>query len=514
VRLDRVVSTLDAGGVASRLLGVADAEVNDLSYDSRTTGPGGLFFALRGRYDDGHRHARAAVAAGAAAVCCDHRLEVAAPQLIVPDTRAAMNVLAAPFFGDPSRRMALIGVTGTNGKTTTAWLVHAILAASGRRAGLIGTIEVRLGDGRSIEGVRTTPESADLQRLLATMAAGGARWAAVEATSIGIAQGRLAGTRLAVAIFTNLSQDHLDYHGTLEAYFDAKRALFSPGQVDRALVNADSLHGQRLREELQARGEIETWSYGAGDADFRAVDVTSSSGGARFRAVGPTLDAAVEIRLPGAFNVSNALAAAAAVSLLGVDATEILTGLASVAGVPGRFEPVETGGELSVIVDYAHTPDGLENVLRAARQIASGDVIAVFGCGGDRDRGKRPEMGAIAGRLADRVVVTSDNPRGEDPLAIIEGVEEGLRRAPPPGGYAVVPDRAAAIRQAVDGARPGDVVVIAGKGHERYQEVGGVRRPFDDREVARRIVGERRQRGASESPPSNGSLRGTGLRRP
>ncbi|MGH2706578.1 MAG: UDP-N-acetylmuramoyl-L-alanyl-D-glutamate--2,6-diaminopimelate ligase [Actinomycetota bacterium] len=514
MRLDRVVSTLEAGGAAARLHGAGDIVVTDLAYDSRTAGPGSLFFALRGRYDDGHRHAPAAVASGALAVCCDHRLEVPAAQLIVSDTRAAMNALAAPFFGDAGRGMAVIGITGTNGKTTTAWLVHAILADSGRRAGLVGTIEVRLGDGRSIEGLRTTPESVDLQRLLAAMAAGGAEWAAVEATSIGIAQGRLAGTRLAVAVFTNLSQDHLDYHGTLEAYFDAKRALFTPEQVDRALVSADNVHGRRLLDELQARGEIETWSYGAENADFRAVDVRSSPGGARFRAVGPTLDAAVEFRLPGAFNVSNALAAAAAVSLLGVDSGAITNGLHSVAGVPGRFEPIEAGGDLAVIVDYAHTPDGLENVLRAARQIASGDVISVFGCGGDRDRGKRPEMGTVAGRLADLVVVTSDNPRSEDPLAIIRDIEEGLRSEAPRRGYAVVPDRAAAIEQAIDEARPGDIVVIAGKGHERFQEAAGVRRPFDDREVARRIVERRRRGGASGSPASpHGAHRGTGLRR-
>jgi UDP-N-acetylmuramoyl-L-alanyl-D-glutamate--2,6-diaminopimelate ligase len=419
-----------------------------------------------------------------------------------------MNTIAAAFFGHPSRELTLVGVTGTNGKTTTAYMLEAIFRALGSPTGLIGTVETRIsspmgpmGD-ETTPGVRTTPESVDLQRLLRRMVDRGVTACAMEVTSIGIVQGRVEGTAFGASVFTNLTQDHLDFHGTMEEYYRAKRRLFEPDVTRLGLVNADDPWGRRLAAEGgPPMAPMATFGVRC-HADLVATGVRSSATGSAFRivgvagvagvagpwgrqgSVGRRMDLAVEIRLPGGFNVSNALAAAGAAGAVGVADEAIAEGLASLSGVPGRFEIVEGAPGFVVVVDYAHTPDGLARVLDAARGIATGRLLAVFGCGGDRDRAKRPLMGRVAAERADVVYVTSDNPRSEDPSRIVAEILPGVEAAPPPGGVRVVVDRAEAIRRSIEEARPGDVVVIAGKGHERGQDVGGVVTPFDDRLVA------------------------------
>jgi UDP-N-acetylmuramoyl-L-alanyl-D-glutamate--2,6-diaminopimelate ligase len=368
--------------------------------------------------------------------------------------------------------MTLVGVTGTNGKTTITYLLEAIFRVAGRAVGVIGTTGVRI-DGRAVPFPRTTPEAVDLQRLLAEMVDAGVGAAAMEVSSHGLAQHRVDGTRFDVAVFTNLTQDHLDFHGSIEEYLAAKARLFTPALADRAVINVDVPEGRGLV------GRIPTTTYGvAADADVRATDVRVTAGGIAFGVDG------VVVRSPlrGRFNVDNCLAALATGRVLGFDDAVTAEAIASVAGVPGRVEPVEAGQDFLVIVDYAHTPDSVENVLRAARPLASGRVLVVFGCGGDRDRAKRPLMGRAATAHADLAIVTSDNPRSEDPLAIIAEIEPGAREGG--GHYVVEPDRRAAIRLAMAEARPGDVVVIAGKGHETSQELAGRTIAFDDRLVA------------------------------
>ncbi|MEX0675098.1 MAG: UDP-N-acetylmuramoyl-L-alanyl-D-glutamate--2,6-diaminopimelate ligase, partial [Gaiellaceae bacterium] len=359
----------------------------------------------------------------------------------------------------PSEELEVAGVTGTNGKTTTAHLLYAILAAAGRRPGLLGTVEARVG-GRPRVLERTTPEAIDLQRLFREMLDAGDRSCAMEASSHASELHRLDRVRFRVLVFTNLSQDHLDFHGTMERYFAAKRRLFDGVP---AVVNVDDPWGRRLLDELG--GEGLTFGFSE-DAE-----------------VGPGALAGVELRLRGRFNVLNALGAAAAAQVLGIDPDAVRAGIEAVEGVPGRFEEVSEGQPFTVLVDYAHTPDSLETVLREARGLAEGRVLCVFGAGGDRDREKRPLMGRVAGELADLAVVTSDNPRSEDPDAIIAEILAGAARE-----LVVEPDRRAAIEAAVEAARPGDVVVVAGKGHEQGQEAGGIVLPFDDREVAREAL--------------------------
>jgi UDP-N-acetylmuramoyl-L-alanyl-D-glutamate--2,6-diaminopimelate ligase len=369
--------------------------------------------------------------------------------------------------------MRMVGVTGTNGKTTVTYLLESIFAANGWRAGVIGTTGARI-DRRAVPLARTTPEAPDLHRLLAAMRDGGIEEVAMEVTSHALDQRRVDGLRFAVAVFTNLSQDHLDYHGDMESYLRAKASLFTPERAARGVVNGDDGAAPRL---LESAIPMETFGTGEG-ADHRAEDVTADASGIRLRVDG------LEVRSPllGAFNASNCLAALAASRALAIDDAVAVRGIADVRGVPGRMEPVREGQRFLVMVDYAHTPDSIDNVLRAARPLASGRLIIVFGCGGDRDRGKRPLMGRAATAGADLAIVTSDNPRSEDPLAIIDDIVPGAREGG--GPFVVEPDRREAIRLAVRRARPGDAVVIAGKGHETYQEIGAARIPFDDREVA------------------------------
>ena len=470
-RLARLLAPAD-------IVGSSSVVVRDLAYDTRAVMPGALFFCVPGARFDGHDLAPDAVAAGAAALVVERRLEVAVPQVVVPEARAAMAPAADVFFGHPSRELDVVGITGTNGKTTTAFVAHAILAAAGKRPGLLGTIETRVGDERR-PAVRTTAEAIDLQRTLREMLAAGNRSCAMEATSHGSALRRLDCVKFAALVFTNLTQDHLDLHGTMESYYEAKKRLFTGSEPPPAAVNVADPYGRRLADELRGLG-APLLTYGpADDADLRADELELTPTGTRLRVDGLEL----HTRLRGRFNVENVLAAVAASRLLGIPDEAIVSGVAALAGVPGRFEAVDERQPFTVLVDYAHTPDSLANVLRAARELGHGRVICVFGCGGERDRAKRPLMGRLAADLADAVIVTSDNPRGEDPLAIIEEVVAGAA-----DDVTVEPDRATAIERALEEARPGDVVVIAGKGHEQGQEMQGRTLPFDDRDVARNAL--------------------------
>jgi UDP-N-acetylmuramoyl-L-alanyl-D-glutamate--2,6-diaminopimelate ligase len=443
MNLDRLAAAMSAPGGDG-------TEIVDLAYQAQNVRPGTLFFCVPGSRVDGHELAPEAVSRGAVALVVQRELEVDVPQLLVEDVRASMPQAAVEFFGDPTRELDVAAVTGTAGKTTTTYLLHSILEAAGRRPGLLTNLERRVGNAQ-LPAELNTPEAIDLQSLFRDMLTAGNRTAAIEATSIAQVKRRLDGTRFAVLAFTNLSQDHLDFHGTMEEYFAAKRRLFD--QAERAVVSVADEWGRRLARELP---------------DAIVVDPDAP------------LDA--DLRLRGAFNRTNALLAAASARALGVDEDAIVRGLESVRGVPGRFEEVDEGQPFTVLVDYAHKPGSLESVLTAARGIAAGRVICVFGCGGDRDRGKRPVMGRIASALADRAILTSDNPRSEDPRAIIDEVLAGAPE------LEVEPDRRAAIELALESAREGDVVVIAGKGHEQGQEVAGRVHPFDDRSVAREVL--------------------------
>jgi UDP-N-acetylmuramoyl-L-alanyl-D-glutamate--2,6-diaminopimelate ligase len=434
---------------------------------------GTLFFCVPGAVADGHDHAAAAVAAGACALIVERELPLPVPQIVVDSCRAAMGPIADVFFGRPSERLLVLGVTGTNGKTTTAYLQHAILAAAGHTAGLLGTIERRIG-GVAEPAQRTTSEAIDLQRDLRRMLDAGDTACAMEVSSHALDQQRVAGVRFAAAAFTNLTQDHLDYHADMEAYFAAKALLFD-GRCPTA-ANADDAYGRRLPADLR-------FGLATPGAEVRAEDVRYGAHGTAFRLRTPWGDAEVATRLVGRFNVENALAAVSSAGLAGVPLAAIVTGLEGVAGVPGRLEVVSGDRPFAVIVDYAHTADALENVLRALRPLATGRLIVVFGCGGDRDRGKRPTMARVACALADEVIITTDNPRSEDPLAIIAEVAAGAD-----GRHAVEPDRRRAIERAIAAAAPGDVVLIAGKGHEQGQDVAGSITPFDDRVVACEVL--------------------------
>jgi UDP-N-acetylmuramoyl-L-alanyl-D-glutamate--2,6-diaminopimelate ligase len=476
MELERLIAALAPGEIVGR----RDVEVLDLAYDARTARPGALFFCVPGARFDGHDFAGEAVGNGAVALVGERRVDVAVPQLLVADARAAMAVAADAFFGEPSRELEIAGVTGTNGKTTTAFLLYAILDAAGRRPGLLGTVESRIG-GAVRPVVRTTPEAIDLQRTFRELLDAGDRSVALEASSHASVLHRLDRVRFDALVFTNLSQDHLDFHGTLEEYYGAKRRLFVGGTPPPAAVNIGDPHGRLLADELLTAGRAPLITFGfAADAEVRPEGLELSAGGTRLTAAGIEIESA----LRGRFNVENLLAAVAAGLLLDVEPGEIKAGVESVAGVPGRFETVDAGRPFTVLVDYAHTPDSLDNVLRTARDlVAGGRLICVFGCGGDRDRGKRPLMGRIAADLADIVVVTSDNPRSEEPLAIIEDILQGAGLE-----VEIDPDRRSAIARALALASPGDVVVIAGKGHEQGQEIGGRKLPFDDREVVREVL--------------------------
>ena len=457
--------------------GAPEVEISALAYSTAGVVPGALFFCVPGFRADGHDFAPEAVERGAVALVCERPLDLGVPEVLVDDVRAAMGPAAARFYGDPTAELQVIGITGTNGKTTTAFLVRHLLEEAGVRSGLLGTVK-RVVGGVEEEVERTTPEAVDLQATFRRMLDAGDRACAMEVSSHALELGRASGIRFACRVFTNLTQDHLDFHPTMEDYFLAKRGLFEgPGP---AVVNLDDEYGRRLAAELD---EPITFAVER-EADYRARDVRFDLTGARFICETPDGAIPMESPLPGLFNVQNVLAAVASVRAVDVPLEGIADALAGFGRVPGRFEPVDEGQDFGVLVDYAHTPDSLENVLRAARTIARGRLHVVFGAGGDRDTSKRPLMGAAARELADRVIVTSDNPRSEDPAAIVEQVLEGAG----PGAESEV-NRRRAIELAVESAEAGDVVVIAGKGHEQGQEFeGGRKEPFDDVTVAREAL--------------------------
>jgi UDP-N-acetylmuramoyl-L-alanyl-D-glutamate--2,6-diaminopimelate ligase len=452
--------------------GVPDVDVSALAYSSRSVRPGTLFFCVPGFKADGHDFAADAVERGAVALVVERPLDLGVPEVQVADARAAMAEVAQRFYGDPTRELKVVGITGTNGKTTTTFLIRSILEAAGMQTGLLGTVTSIVG-GRREEVVRTTPEAVELQGTFRRMLEAGDRAAAMEVSSHALHLHRVDGIHFAARIFTNLTQDHLDFHPTMEDYFAAKRMLFER-EGGPSIVNLDDPYGRRLAAEID--GAV-TFGIDAEDADFRATGVEFDTAGSRFTLGG----AEFTIPLPGLFNVSNALAAIAAARSLDVALDTCVQALATADRVPGRFEPVDEGQDFAVLVDYAHTPDSLENVLRAARTITTGRLHVVFGAGGDRDRAKRPLMGRAASEGADRVIVTSDNPRSEDPDAIVDEVLAGTS-----GDAEREPDRRRAIQRAIETAAPGDVVVIAGKGHEQGQEFeDGRKEPFDDVTVAR-----------------------------
>ncbi len=467
--------------------GSDELEISGLAYDNRLVTPGTLFFCVPGFTRDGHDFAPDAVARGAAALVVEHPLGLDVPEIVVASVRGAMPPAAAAFYGDPTAELQTVGVTGTNGKTTSAFLIRALLEADGRPTGLLGTVKSVIA-GIEHEVERTTPEAIDLQRTFRQMLDGGDRACAMEVSSHALELRRADAIHFAAAIFTNLTQDHLDFHPSMDDYFAAKRSLFVRCRPRASVINVDDGYGARLAAELP--GAVTVALHG--DADYRATAVQTDGAGSRFTV--QTRDGRrLELRSPlrGEFNVYNVLGALAAARVLGVDEDTCRAAIATAGQVPGRFESVDEGQSFTVVVDYAHTPDSLENVLRAARKLTDGRLLAVFGCGGDRDRGKRPLMGAIAQRLADRAYVTSDNPRSEDPEAIIAEVLGGA-------GHDVFhdADRRAAIARALADAGAGDVVVIAGKGHEQGQEFEAGRKiPFDDVTVAREIL-----RGAAADP--------------
>jgi len=473
--------------------GGADVMVTGLSCDSRSVSAGDLFFAIPGSRENGIHFVREAVEKGAVAVVTAEDLSKSqipeVPSVRVSDTRLAMAAMASSFYEHPSSSLAVAGVTGTNGKTTTAWIIRHLCDAVGRPCGLIGTIEYIL-PGIVEPANRTTPESIELQRMLAVMRDGGFRAAALEVSSHALMQHRVGGVEFDAAVFTNLTQDHLDYHGSMEEYFEAKSHLFTElskqsAKKGRAIINSDDRYGHRLLDRVQGVPVI-TYGQGSG-CHFRASNIAYNATGTTFRLDAKGRSYLVRTPLIGLFNVYNTVAALAAASAMGLELRRAIAAAATISQVPGRLERVPGKKNFQAFVDYAHTPDALVNVLKTLRQLNPARIITVFGCGGDRDRSKRPLMAAAAEQYSDRVILTSDNPRGEDPLEIINEARKGFRAQ----GYESYVDRESAIRRAVETASPGDVVLVAGKGHENYQETATGRHPFDDvRVTARAMAGK------------------------
>jgi UDP-N-acetylmuramoyl-L-alanyl-D-glutamate--2,6-diaminopimelate ligase len=487
--------------------GDSDREIAGLAYDSREVKPGYLFVALRGNTRDGHNFVKEAVRNGAVAVVlesagCGKDIDKDVSVVRVPDSRAALSKLAAEFYGHPYKNMTMVGITGTNGKTTTSYLLESILLAAGARPGVIGTINDRLPE-KIWEAHITTPESLELMKRLHDMAEAGVTHVVMEVSSHALDQGRVKDCPFQVAVFTNISRDHLDYHKSIEAYFEAKSRLFlglcegETGKSAKAVINVDDPKGRALAGLTDA--PVVTYGQGRG-CDFRADGIQVDREGITARLITPGGEIGISSRLLGGFNIYNILAAAAAAICLDVDPDAVASGVANLAGVPGRLELVKNSRSLSVVVDYAHTPDALMKVLEAIKPLVKGRLITVFGCGGDRDKGKRRIMGRVAGKTSDLVFITSDNPRTEDPSAIARQIEEGVRESgleelgsvshdrPVKSGYILDLDRGNAISRAVGMADENDFILIAGKGHEDYQITGKGKRHFDDREVAAQAI--------------------------
>ncbi|WP_019420646.1 UDP-N-acetylmuramoyl-L-alanyl-D-glutamate--2,6-diaminopimelate ligase [Paenibacillus sp. OSY-SE] len=488
------LSEASARMLTAKCKGDEETVCTGLAVDSRRVQQGDLFFCISGTVDDGHRYAERAVAAGAAALVVERELALPVPQLIVKNARHALAVLSDAFYQSPSKKLNLIGVTGTNGKTTITYLIEKILTDAKRKTGVIGTIQMRYAN-HVLPMSGTTPNALELQHALRNMVDEGVEAVAMEVSSHALVQGRVQGCRFRTAVFTNLTQDHLDYHETMEAYRDAKGLLFSrlgnsfadkEEERSYAVLNADDAASAHFAELTVA----ETITYGLSEqADVRAEAIRITAKGTSFKVHTFRGSADVQLRMVGTFNVCNALAAIAVGLIEGIELEAIRDSLQEVAGVDGRVESVEAGQPFTVIVDYAHSPDGLENVLQTVKEFAEGRVLCVFGCGGDRDRTKRPLMGKIAARYADYCFVTSDNPRTEDPALILVDIEAGLKEMSVDSSrYECIVDRRTAIAKAIEMASPHDVVLIAGKGHETYQIIGKETFDFDDRLVAKEAI--------------------------
>lgn len=473
--------------------GNLSSAISGISYDSRKVKPGYVFVCVEGYRADGHAYVKSAIDKGAAAVVAQKDVEVPddIPVILVRDSRKALALMGAAFAGFPARKLNVIGVTGTNGKTTTVFLIEEILKKAGYKTGLIGTIMNKIGD-KILPVTNTTPESLDLQLLLKEMVDNSVSHVVMEVSSHALELDRIAGVEFDTAVFTNITQDHLDFHLTMDNYLKAKKKLFSElhrdsvkGGQKHGIVNIDDPCAQDIREAVS--GQVVTYGVKR-ECNIKACHINLQANGVTLDVLTPTGDMTLFLHLTGLFNVYNALAAVAVGFVNGIDLRDIKIALESVKGVPGRLEKIDEGQPFTVFVDYAHTPDGLENIIKAAREFTKGRIITVFGCGGDRDRSKRPIMGEIAARLSDYAVLTSDNPRTEDPLMILSDVENGIRRVADRGKYSVIPDRREAINFAISMAEPGDVVLIAGKGHETYQQVKDKVLHFDDREVAREAL--------------------------
>ncbi|MFF5709397.1 MULTISPECIES: UDP-N-acetylmuramoyl-L-alanyl-D-glutamate--2,6-diaminopimelate ligase [Streptomyces] len=487
------------------------AEISGITHDSRAVRPGDVYAALPGARTHGADFVAQAAGLGAAAILTDpagaeRAAATGLPVLVVENPRGRMGELAAAIYGRPGEDLLQIGITGTSGKTTTAYLVEGGLRGSGRKTGLVGTVEMRIGDER-IKSERTTPEATDLQALFAVMRERGVEAVAMEVSSHALVLGRVDGCVFDVAVFNNLSPEHMEFHSDMEDYFQAKAGLFTPGRSRLGVVNLDDAYGRRLVAE--AGVPVVTFSAeGRTEADWRAEDLVLGSHDSTFTAVGPDGERIpATAPLPGPFNVANTLAAIATLAAAGLDPKAAAEGVAAVPGVPGRLERVDAGQPYLAVVDYAHKTDAVESVLRSLREVTEGRLHVVIGCGGDRDTTKRGPMGAAAARLADTAVLTSDNPRSEDPLVILSAMLAGAAEVPAEerGDVLVEPDRAAAIAAAVSRARPGDTVLVAGKGHEQGQEIAGVVRPFDDRQVLREaILSQQKQQDAHRHENSQG----------
>lgn len=468
--------------------------INAIEFDSRKIGPGAMFAALRGAMADGHDYIDQCVAAGATAILCETRPKTphpAATFVVVNDSRAALAEVAAAFYRSPSSKLRLAGVTGTNGKTTTTYLLKGLCDHAFMRAGLIGTVQYELGD-ETVPASRTTPESTDLNRMLDRMLDNGCKAAVMEVSSHALVQHRSRGIEFDVVVFTNLSQDHLDYHRNMDEYFEAKATLFDVAAEQRtktpvAVINIDDGYGQKLAKRIEKKMEVITYGFGS-RARFRATSLRSEVHGTQFSLEAEGRQYLVRVPLIGRFNVYNALCALAAARGMGCSLRDSVRALADTSPVPGRMQQVPARRAFAAYVDYAHTPDALEKALQTARELNPRTLICVFGCGGDRDKAKRPLMGAVAAKLADMAIVTSDNPRNEDPSAIIRDIKSGMKGHT----YEVVEDRAKAIERAVELAWSRDIILIAGKGHEDYQEIQGERLHFDDVQVASRAIEARK----------------------
>lgn len=463
-----------------RIIG-EDVKIASLQYNSRKVGKNDVFFCIVGTFADGHIYAAQAVEAGAAALVVERELPLPVPQVIVPNTRIAMAEMAAAFYGYPARGMRIVGATGTNGKTSTTYMLKAIAEQLGWKVGLIGTIRNLIGE-RIIDTERTTPESVDLQRILREMKDAGVDLVVMEASSHSLDQRRVHGIEFETAIFTNLTQDHLDYHKTFENYLAAKMIIFK--QARRAVINRDDPQAETIVNALT----VPCTTFGIREAaDVSASEIDITTRGVQFDLHSPLGNTRLYVPIPGLFSVFNALGAAAAAMQLGIPLSAIKNGIETMGSVSGRLEPLPTGGrDFTVLLDYAHTPDALENILKTARGFAEGRIVTLFGCGGDRDHAKRPIMGEIAGRYSDFLIVTSDNPRTEEPMAIIASVLDGVQKSACP--HTVVENRYEAIRYALETAQPKDVIILAGKGHENYQEIGGGKRHFDEKEIVAELL--------------------------